>query len=98
MRPSFASRAIVALFLLASVAVMLQGGSVPHVHQGREAAFFNAEHDLTLLAGLAAHALPADTPPLLSLGRASAPLPDFSPPPPPLRLAQSGESRAPPAA
>jgi hypothetical protein len=98
MRPSPARQAIVALFLLASIAVLLQGGSVPHAHQERDPAFFNAEHDLTLLAGLATQGIAPDALPVVVPGSASAPLPDLAPQHPPVRLAQAGDSRAPPLA
>ena len=57
------------LVLLAVAAMILQTGSVPHLHGGAQAGIYNQEHDLTLLAGLAGHGLPTDATP--ATGRAS---------------------------
>jgi hypothetical protein len=40
----------VALLLLLTVPLLLQGASLPHTHFGAPDGFFNQEHDLTLLA------------------------------------------------
>jgi hypothetical protein len=40
----------VALLLLLSLPLLLQGASLPHTHFGAPDGFFNQEHDLTLLA------------------------------------------------
>lgn len=89
---------IAALVLLATAAMVLQGSSLPHLHAGGQAGIYNQEHDLTLLAALAGHGLPADATPSLTIDAVSASVPPFVPERPALRLARSGDSRAPPAA
>lgn len=90
--------AIVVLVLLATTAMVLQAGSVPHLHAGGGAGFYNQEHDLTLLAGLAGHGLPAEPTPSFTIDAASASVAPSVPERPAVRLARSGDSRAPPAA
>jgi hypothetical protein len=70
---------------------------VPHVHAAAQLGLYNAEHDLTLLAGLAAHVIPVDDAPALTLDAVSRQLVPLVPERPPLRGAYSGDSRAPPA-
>jgi hypothetical protein len=84
------------LAILAVTGMLLQAGSLPHVHEGDEAGFFNEEHDLTLLAGLAAHVIPVDAAPTIALATISALLVLFIPERPGRRLANEGVSRAPP--
>ena len=96
-RPA-APLSFVALVLLAVAAMILQTGSVPHLHGGTQAGIYNQEHDLTLLAGLAGQGLPSDATPALSLDTVSVPVSPFVPERPTLPLALSGDSRAPPAA
>ena len=86
------------LILLAVAAMILQTGSVPHLHGGAQAGIYNQEHDLTLLAGLASHGLPADATPALSFDTVFMAMSPFVPERPASRLALSGDSRAPPAA
>jgi len=88
------------LALLAAAAMLLQAGSVPHVHEDHdhEAGLFNQEHDLTLLAALAAHALEVDAVPAPVVAAVSAPVVPFVRAAPALRLTRAGESRAPPGA
>jgi hypothetical protein len=76
--------------------MVLQASSLPHVHEGDGAGFFNEEHDLTLLAGLAGHVIPVDAVPTIALAAISVLLVLFVPERPSLRLAHSGDSRAPP--
>ena len=90
--------AIAVLVLLAAAAMVLQVGSVPHLHRGAEAGIYNQEHDLTLLAGLAGYGLPAGATPSLSIDTVSMPVSPFVPDRPTTRLALSGDSRAPPSA
>lgn len=82
--------------ILAVTGLVLQAGSLPHLHEGDEAGFFNEEHDLTLMAGLAGHVIPVDAAPTVALAAISAPLVLFVPEHPGLRLANEGVSRAPP--
>jgi hypothetical protein len=84
------------LVILAVSGMVLQAGSLPHLHEGDAAGFFNEEHDLTLLAGLAGHVIPVDTAPTVALAAISALLVLFIPERPGLRLANEGVSRAPP--
>ena len=83
------------LLVLAAAGMVLQAGSVPHVHAA-DGALYNEEHDLTLLAGLASHVLLADASPTLAEDVVSTPLSAFVPERPILRVAHSGDSRAPP--
>jgi hypothetical protein len=83
------------LLLLAIVAMVLQAGSLPHLHAGHGLGFYNADHDLTLLAALAAHGLPG-TPPQVVVAAASVLVPAVGPPQCAARIAQAAESRAPP--
>jgi len=87
---------LVALLVLATAAMVVHGGSVPHAHAASQASLFNQEHDLTLLAGLAAHVVLTDAAPALTFDTASAPVSPFVPERPTLDVAHSGSSRAPP--
>ncbi len=95
---SASRRTIVALLLLAAAAMVLQIGSVPHLHADGETGLYNEEHDLTLLAGLAGHAIQLDAVPCLAIDAVATALAPFTPERPAIRLARSGDSRAPPAA
>ena len=86
------------LALVAASGMVLQGGSVPHLHDDHEAGLYNQEHDLTLLAGLAGHALAPDAAPALTIEAVSAALAVIAPARPTLRIAGSSDSRAPPSA
>ena len=85
----------VLLLLLALLAMLLQAGSIPHLHAGTGYGLYNADHDLTLLAGLAAHGLPGD-PPRAVVDAVSAPVVSFAPVQHAARFSQAAESRAPP--
>ena len=87
---------LVTLLLLAATGMVLQAGSVSHVHASSHAGVYNGEHDLTLLAGLAAHVLLAETAPVFTFDSISALIPPYVPERPAARLARSGNSRAPP--
>lgn len=87
-----------ALLLLAAVGMVLQAGTVPHLHVGDGAGLFNEEHDLTLRAGLAGHVIQVDAVPAVAVDAVSTALPPSTPERPEIRLARSGDSRAPPAA
>ncbi|HEV8143308.1 MAG TPA: hypothetical protein VGQ77_10640 [Methylomirabilota bacterium] len=84
------------LVILAVTGMVLQAGSLPHVHEGDGAGFYNEEHDLTLLAGLAGQVIPVDAAPTITLAAISALLLLFVPERPRLHAAHSGVSRAPP--
>lgn len=84
------------LVILAVTGMVLQAGSLPHVHKGDGAGFYNEEHDLTLLAGLAGQVIPVDPVPTIALAAISALLLLFIPERPGLHAAHSGVSRAPP--
>ena len=86
---------LVLLLVLAATGMVLQTGSVPHVHAA-DGALYNEEHDLTLLAGLAGHVVLADASPALAHDAVSILLSPFVPDRPTLRVAHSGDSRAPP--
>jgi hypothetical protein len=89
---------IVALLLLATLGMVAQAGSVAHLHVDRATALHNAEHDLTLLAGLAAHALQVDAPPAVTVELVAPWLMPETPERPVAPVARSGDSRAPPSA
>jgi hypothetical protein len=84
--------------LLGLVAFLLVGAIAPHLHAGPEAGFWNADHDLTLMATFGTHACQLDAMPALALVLAlaaaftlagepvvSAPLSRSAPRGPPLR-------------
>ncbi len=87
-----------ALALLAALAaLLLAGGSLPHLHASGESGLWNEEHDLSLMAALGTAASQPDAAPVVALVLvvvlASAPAP-FRRVSAPRRLA---DSRAPPA-
>ena len=84
------------LVILAVTGMVVQAGSLPHVHEGDGAGFYNEEHDLTLLAGLAGQVIPVDAAPTIVLAAISVLLLLFVPERPGLHAAHSGVSRAPP--
>jgi hypothetical protein len=84
------------LLLLAASGMVLQAGSVPHLHAGSEPGVYNEEHDLTLMAGLAGHVLVADSAPAVTLEPVVALLPPAVAGHPASRIALAGDSRAPP--
>jgi hypothetical protein len=93
------ARTVAALLLLvAAMAMVVQAGSLPHLHAGGGAGLYNAEHDLTLLATLAGYGLPTDGTPTLALDAVATSVLPFVPERPAARLAHSGDSRAPPSA
>jgi hypothetical protein len=87
---------LLALLVLATAGMVMQTGSVPHVHAAPQTGLYNQEHDLTLLAGLAAHVVPVDAAPAPTLDAVSTQLVPLEPERPPVRVALSGDSRAPP--
>ena len=87
---------LVVLVLLAATGMVLQAGSVPHLHAGQNAGLYNQEHDLTLLAGLAGHATTPDVAPSVTIDAVSTPLVPITPARPTLQVAGAGDSRAPP--
>ncbi|HYE93902.1 MAG TPA: hypothetical protein VEA38_22925 [Terriglobales bacterium] len=95
-RPPFL---IAVLALLAVAGLVLQGGSVPHAHDAHDGAgIYNQEHDLTLMAGLAGHAIPVDAAPAPVVDLVVAAVVAAASPTSLLRLPRSGDSRAPPSA
>lgn len=89
---------IAALLVLATAGMVLQAGSVPHLHQASAPGIYNEEHDLTLLAGFAAQALLAAVAPIPAPAAAVSSVPPLVSERPVVRLARSGDSRAPPSA
>ena len=84
--------------LLGLAAFLLACASLPHLHAGPGSGFWNADHDLTLMATFGTHACQLDAMPVLALALAlaaamalacarpaSAPLRCFAPRGPPLR-------------
>jgi hypothetical protein len=94
-----APRLLLALLaLLAAAGMVLQAGSLQHLHDNRAAGFYNQEHDLTLLASLAGQATAPDLAPSITIDAVSTPVVTTAPARPNLRAAGSGDSRAPPSA
>ena len=89
---------LLALAVLAAAGLVLQNGSLHHTHAGDGIGLYNQEHDLTLLASLAANANPADAPPSLLADGVSAAVPVHAPTPHAVRHTRSGHTRAPPSA
>ena len=89
---------LVALLLLAALGLVLQAGSVPHLHARADVGLYNEEHDLTLLAGLAAQAIEGDATPVITVDLAPPSLTPDTPERPTAPTVRSGDSRAPPAA
>ena len=87
---------LLALLVLATAGMVLQTGSVPHVHAAAQTGLYNQEHDLTLLASLTAHVVPVDVAPALTFDTVSLSIAPLAPERPLLRPALSGDSRAPP--
>ena len=90
--------ALAALLLVAAAAMIAQLGSVPHLHAGSAAGFYNADHDLTLFAALAGHGLAPDASPALAPDSVSLAISPFVAERPSTAPAYSGDSRAPPSA
>jgi hypothetical protein len=94
-----ATRLTIALLLVLSCAGMVaQAGSVPHVHQAYDPGLYNAEHDLTLLAAMAASALLSDGAPVRGPDAVVGAMPPLVPERPAIRSAHASDSRAPPTA
>ena len=96
MTRAFRRGAVVALLFVAVLAMVAQLGSVPHLHAKPGHGLFNAEHDLTLLAGLAGHGVEVDAAPRLApdavaFAIASSPSARLA-----SRVTGSTDSRAPP--
>ena len=87
---------LLVVLVLATAGMVLQTGSIPHVHAAMQIGLYNAEHDLSLLAGLAAHVIATDAAPTLTFDAVSTKLLPLVPAHPPLRVAYAGDSRAPP--
>jgi hypothetical protein len=89
---------IVALLVLACAGMVVQAGSLPHLHRGYEPGIYNEEHDLTLLAALAALALLSDGVAATGIDTVVSELPPLSPERPVIRPVLASASRAPPSA
>ena len=53
--------------LLGVVALLLAGASLPHTHAGSIPGFWNADHDLSLMAAFGTHACQLDAMPVLGI-------------------------------
>jgi hypothetical protein len=97
--PRLVSRVtILTLLVLACAGMVVQAGSLPHVHKAHDPGIYNEEHDLTLLAALAAHGLLSDAAPVPGIDAVVSTLLALVPERPALRSVHTGPSRAPPAA
>jgi len=90
--------AIVTLLVLACAGMLAQTGSVPHLHQAHEPGIYNEEHDLTLLAALAAQALLVDGTPVPAARTVVGAPPTVVVERPAIRCPHAADSRAPPTA
>jgi len=82
--------------LLAVVALLLTGASLPHTHAGSSAGLWNADHDLTLMATFGTQACQLDAIPVIGIAvvlAAAISLAAALPASAPVRLS---DSRAPP--
>ena len=88
---------IVLLVVLATVGMTLQAASVPHLHGGSSGpGLYNEEHDLTLLASLAAHVTLGQAAPAFTADPSTGATVPASSPHRALRLPHAADSRAPP--
>ena len=94
----FARLTLATVLLVAALAMVAQLGSVPHLHAGAQAGFYNADHDLTLFAALAGHGLTPDAMPAPTLESVSVAISPYVAERPSMPSAYSGGSRAPPSA
>ena len=94
---SVGSRLALALLLVfAAAGMVVQGGSVPHVHALGQPGLYNEEHDLTLLAGMAGKIVAVDAASTVAFDTITTAVTLSLAERPVLRLARSGDSRAPP--
>ena len=93
------SRLTIALLLVLACAGMIaQAGSLPHLHKAHEPGIYNEEHDLSLLAALAAQALLSEGATAPSLDVVVGAPPPLVPERPAIRSVHADASRAPPTA
>jgi hypothetical protein len=62
-----ATRRVLPVLLLAVVALLLAGASLPHTHTASSPGFWNADHDLTLMATFGTHACQLDAMPVIGI-------------------------------
>jgi hypothetical protein len=92
-----ASRLIlVALLTLAVAGMVAAAGSVPHLHDDPGTGLYDHDHDLTLLAGLAAHVIPVDAAPLPPVDVTRVASATFVRPFPAVRVNRDSDPRGPP--
>ena len=84
------------LLFLAAAGMVLQAGSVAHVHADAAPGIYNEEHDLTLMAGLSAQVILVDAAPAPALEAISALLAPYAVEHAASRVVFSADSRAPP--
>jgi hypothetical protein len=84
------------VMVLAMAGLVLQVGSVPHLHAGQQLGLYNQEHDLTLLAGLASQGIASDAIPAVAPIERSDQFVQHVPERLGTEPAFSGDSRAPP--
>jgi hypothetical protein len=61
------TRRALPLLLLAVVALLLAGASLPHTHAATSPGIWNADHDLTLMAAFGTHACQLEAMPVLGI-------------------------------
>ena len=89
---------IALLLVLACAGMIAQAGSLPHLHKAHEPGIYNEEHDLSLLAALAAQALLSEGATAPSLDVVVGAPPPLVPERPAIRSVHADASRAPPTA
>jgi hypothetical protein len=89
---------LLVLGLLAVAGLLLQTGSLPHAHDRQQTGLYNQEHDLTLLASLAAQANAVAAAPGVVIDAVSVAVAPLVPEHAPAHHARSDNTRAPPSA
>lgn len=82
--------------LLALLALVLAGASVPHLHTATEPGLWNHDHDLSLMAALGSHACEPEAMPALGPVPTAAAAPASAPAPHAAAPSRPSAPRAPP--
>ena len=82
--------------LLGVMALLLAGASLPHTHAASTPGFWNADHDLTLMATFGTHACQLDAMPVIGIALVLAAAISLAAARPAAAPARLSDSRAPP--